>query len=121
MATLPKMRTTSIFKCDFFNTWANHVVKAHYNYYTAAPYTENLIDFEEESRDAVLEENLTLLHQFIDQLNALNKALMILYFDNHSYQEMAEILGITETNVATKSNRIKHQRSHKLTMQRPSR
>jgi RNA polymerase sigma factor (sigma-70 family) len=76
---------------------------------TVTPFSENLINFEAENKDVALEENLKLLHQFIDQLTALNKALMILYLDNHSYQEMADILGITETNVATKVSRIKNQ------------
>ncbi len=47
------------------------------------------------------------LYQFIGRLDELNKALMLLYLDNHSYKEIAEILGISETNVATKINRIK--------------
>lgn len=54
-----------------------------------------------------LDEKVTLLHQFINQLDELNKALMILYLDNNSYRDMADILGITETNVATKISRIK--------------
>lgn len=37
----------------------------------------------------------------------LNRALMILYLDDNSYRDIAGILGITETNVATKINRLK--------------
>jgi DNA-directed RNA polymerase specialized sigma24 family protein len=33
--------------------------------------------------------------------------LMILYLEERPYREIAEILGITETNVATKLSRIK--------------
>ena len=47
------------------------------------------------------------LHRIIDQLDELNRALMILYLDNNSYRDIAGILGITETNVATKINRLK--------------
>ena len=36
---------------------------------------------------------------------------MLPYLDDHSYKEIATILGITETNVATKINRMK--RKHK--------
>lgn len=53
------------------------------------------------------ESNISLLHEFIDGLDELNKALMILYLDDKSYKEMSEILGISETNVATKISRIK--------------
>ena len=52
-------------------------------------------------------ERLQLMHQFIQQLDKLNKALVILYLDGNSYLEIAEILGITETNVATKLSRIR--------------
>ena len=52
-------------------------------------------------------EHLGLLRKFIDQLNPLDKALMLLYLDETSTTEMANILGITETNVTSKIHRIK--------------
>lgn len=55
------------------------------------------------------ESNIIQLHHFIDQLDELHKALMILYLDNNSYKDISEVLGITETNVATKINRIKQK------------
>lgn len=54
-----------------------------------------------------LNEKISLLYEFINELDKLNKALMILYLDNISYKEISEVLGITETNVATKISRIK--------------
>ena len=54
-----------------------------------------------------LEENLHILNRFINELKELDKALMILYLESKSYKEIAEITGITETNVATKISRIK--------------
>ena len=54
-----------------------------------------------------LEERIAKLYQFIDTLDALDKALMLLYLEDRKYKEIAEILGITETNVGTKINRIK--------------
>ncbi len=53
------------------------------------------------------ETNLGILNQLISELNDLNKALMLLYLEEKSYQEISEIIGITETNVATKIGRIK--------------
>lgn len=52
-------------------------------------------------------EQLLLLKQFINRLNPLDKALMLLYLDETSTAEMANILGITETNVTSKIYRIK--------------
>ena len=54
-----------------------------------------------------LEDNLSILEKYIDQLKELDKALMILYLESRSYKEISVILGITETNVATKISRIK--------------
>jgi RNA polymerase sigma-70 factor (ECF subfamily) len=51
---------------------------------------------------------------WIQRLDALNKALMLLYLDGNSYQEIAVVLGITETNVATKINRIKQSMRKEL-------
>ena len=33
---------------------------------------------------------------------------MLLYLDGNSYQEIADVLGISETNVATKLSRLKN-------------
>lgn len=54
-----------------------------------------------------LDYHLKLLQKFIHNLNELNRALMLLYLEEKSYEEIAEILGITKTNVATKISRIK--------------
>lgn len=40
-------------------------------------------------------------------MNDLEKAIMLLYLEDQPYAEIAEIVGISETNVATKINRIK--------------
>ncbi len=57
--------------------------------------------------DAEEDESAALLHEIIERLDPLNRALMILYLDDRPYGEIAEILGITRTNVATKINRLK--------------
>jgi RNA polymerase sigma-70 factor (ECF subfamily) len=44
----------------------------------------------------------------------LNKALILLYLDENSYQEIADVLGITETNVATKISRLKNKMKQEL-------
>ena len=52
---------------------------------------------------------VAILQQLIAQLDPLNRALLLLYLDDHSYSEIASILGITETNVATKLSRLKER------------
>ena len=54
-------------------------------------------------------EDIRLLHQFIGRLDDLNRALIILYLDGNSHETIAEILGISTTNVGTRVGRIKQQ------------
>jgi RNA polymerase sigma-70 factor (ECF subfamily) len=60
-----------------------------------------------ETDESEQEQQLNLLLQFIHELKELDKALMLLYLEEKSYKEIAEIIGITETNVSTKISRIK--------------
>lgn len=53
------------------------------------------------------EHQLILLEQFISELKEIDKALMILYLEDKSYIEIAEILGMSVSNVGTKIGRIK--------------
>ena len=50
-----------------------------------------------------------LLYQCIDQLDAFNKAIIMLYLDEKSHEEIALITGISKTNVGTRIGRIKKQ------------
>lgn len=49
------------------------------------------------------------LYALINQLNKLERALIFLYLEDRPYKEIAEIMGITPTNVSTKINRIKEK------------
>jgi RNA polymerase sigma factor (sigma-70 family) len=74
--------------------------------------TRHVVSGEEHLLEAIDEtanrsEEIQLLYDWIGKLDALNKALVILYLDGNSYQEMADVLGISETNVATKIGRLK--------------
>jgi len=54
-----------------------------------------------------VENQLNLLEQFISELKEIDKALMILYLEDKSHAEIAEILGMSVSNVGTKTGRIK--------------
>jgi len=58
---------------------------------------------------AAADEQLRILHRCIAQLDGLNRALLLLYLDEKSHREIADILGISETNVATKIGRLKQR------------
>lgn len=58
--------------------------------------------------DAVDEsEDVALLYRCIETFDDLNRALLMLYLDGRSHQEISVVLGITSTNVATKIGRLK--------------
>lgn len=47
------------------------------------------------------------IHQQIEHLNLLEKGIIMLYLEGKSYKIIAEIIGISESNVGTKLMRIK--------------
>ena len=47
------------------------------------------------------------LYDAIRQLPKTDAALILLYLDDLSYRQMAEVLGISESNVGVKLNRAK--------------
>ncbi|MFD0797638.1 RNA polymerase sigma factor [Maribacter chungangensis] len=62
-----------------------------------------------DKEDALYEERLALVHTYIQTLNALEKGLMLLVLEGKSYGEIAEITGLTSSNVGTRISRIKNK------------
>ena len=52
-------------------------------------------------------DNLTKLKQAIELLTKIEKAIIMLYLDERSYDEISDIIGISNSNVGVKLNRIK--------------
>ena len=73
---------------------------------------------DENARPPETDERIPLLQKVITSFPPLERALLLLYLDEHSYREISAILGITETNVATKLNRLK-QRVREEMLKRP--
>ena len=82
------------------------------------PLTDYSLNIIEDSQAQYNEGEIGLLYQFIHELKELDKALMILYLEDKSYQEIAEILDISKTNVATKIGRIKLKLKQKFLAQK---
>lgn len=57
---------------------------------------------------------LQKLYSAIRQLKPIDRAIVSLYLDDKTYEEIAEILGISKTNVATRLMRLKQQLTEKL-------
>lgn len=61
-----------------------------------------------------INEDLSLLLQAIYHLNEIDKSIMLLYLEEKSYDEMAEILGISKSNVGVRISRAKEQLKQSL-------
>lgn len=57
--------------------------------------------------DAHIDERLAWLYDEINKLNEIDRSVALLMLDSLSYKEIASILGITESHVGVKINRIK--------------
>ncbi len=49
------------------------------------------------------------LYQAINYLSDVEKSIIILYLEDYSYKEIAEIIGLSESNTGVKINRVKIQ------------
>lgn len=68
---------------------------------------ENLSDWfiEQDS----LNENIREMYRLVNRLKTLEKVVVLLYLEEKSYQEIADITGLTLSNVATKLKRAKEK------------
>jgi RNA polymerase sigma factor (sigma-70 family) len=62
--------------------------------------------------EEIFDERFKQLYQFIEQLKAFEKALIVLYLEGKKNTEIAEIMGISATNVSTILNRIRTKLSN---------
>jgi len=56
-----------------------------------------------------MEWNIREMYRLIAQLKTLEKAVVLLYLEEKSYQEIADITGLTVSNVATKLKRSREK------------
>ena len=73
---------------------------------TAVPMEGLELDFADEL-DSALEERLKLLYAGIRKLGLLDRGIVFLFLEGKSHEEIAEIVGISISNVGTRLSRIK--------------
>jgi RNA polymerase sigma-70 factor (ECF subfamily) len=64
--------------------------------------------------DSLDEERLANLYSAIRELKPLDRSLILMSLDGLSYRDMGEVLGLSESNVGVKINRIKNQLAQTL-------
>ena len=72
-----------------------------------------LLDTSTEIDDAQ-RENLQAMHSLIGRLEEIEKAIILLWLDEYSYDEIADTLGLKRNTVAVKIHRIKDKLSKQL-------
>ena len=102
-----------------FSTWAYRVAMnvAISHFRGEGRRIRNTLPFDEfaselAADDRLAEEagdNMRVLRRLIDGLDELSRALVLLYLEGHTSEEIAEIIGISPGNVTTRMNRIKHE------------
>ena len=65
------------------------------------------IDIKDDNHWAEEEERLQQMYRAIEKLNEIEKAIVMLYMEDRSYEEMEEILGISQGTLRVKMTRIK--------------
>ncbi len=63
----------------------------------------------EDGSSEVMQERLKQLHREIQNLNVLEKGIILLLLEGNTYEEISEITGLTKTNVGTRISRIKEK------------
>ena len=63
----------------------------------------------EQMQDEADEAQIKQLYHLINQLNPVEKAIIMLYLDDKNYDEMAAIIGTTSNNIGVKLNRIREK------------
>ena len=99
-----------------FSTWMYRValnvaiyqLKVSKKRILTVPIEDQLYHYQQND-DSGIEEKWKLFRQQIEELNLLDKAIVTLYLDNKSYDEIAEVIGISSSNVGTKLSRIKEK------------
>lgn len=91
------------------NVGISHLREAQARAAHFEPWDEELAEAVAGTSASPPDERLASLRGLIAQLEPLNRALLLLYLEDRPYAEIAEVLGLSETNVATKLNRIKQR------------
>ena len=94
------------------NVAISHVRVAARRHRTHVPLDDGRV---EGVADADTAAALLTLERAVAALDPLNRALLVLYLDDRSHREIAEVLGIGESNVGTRIGRLKERLRDALT------
>lgn len=79
------------------------------------PIGENDLQIRDTESTDSYEERLAVLRRHLVDFNLLEKGIVMLYLEDKNYAEIAEIVGISESNVGTRMSRIKEKLRKQIT------
>lgn len=99
-----------------FSTWmysislntAMSLFRKNKKYENEVSFSLTEYNFKQEETENI-DEKINTMYQAIHQLNDVEKALIMMYLDDKNYDEISEILGITQGNARVKMNRAKNK------------
>ena len=80
-------------------------------------FRQAIFRFSRNNDNSEIEEKWQIFKQHIDNLNLLDKGIVILYLENKSHEEIGQIIGISTSNVGTKLSRIKEKLKQQILKQ----
>lgn len=95
------------------NTAINHIRKST-RAIKEEPLPENLDKMALADEDAPSAEKMKMLYAVIERLSPMDKAIVLLYLDDNSYEQIAAVTGFTKSNVSVRLVRIKKQLEKQL-------
>ena len=111
------VRASRVRRARRFSTWMHQIAVNGRDLAFAAqvagtrclPIEEFGMDLAAADRAMDADHDLIALQQLIAQLEPVNRALILLYLEGYAQEEIATMLGLSTTNVATRINRIKQR------------
>ena len=109
----PKFKITTWIYRIALNVSITHYRKDVVRKKYTIPMTEQFIESSYTEKDNQADD-IRQLKKLIQELDEMNRALMILYLDGNSHQEISNVLNISVSNVGTKISRIKEKLREKF-------
>lgn len=105
-----------------FSTWMYRVALntaiAHVRRSVRAPrdveLTAAVAETTRASESARTDEDIERLYRAIEDLSDIDKAIVLLHLDEHSYEEIAAVTGLTRSNVSVRLVRLKRSLTDRL-------
>jgi len=113
--SLPGFRRESALSTWMYRIALNTAI-THFRKGKRSPSTISLtgIDLPDINTSDETEESLRQLFAAIENLDRVDKSIVLLYLEEKSYEEIGEITGLSKTNVGVRLNRIKLKLSNTL-------